>query len=305
MNFKPFFFVFLFGCQSSEVVWTDEVRIDTASELAKNLSVLHTELRPPQPGDWLANHNEPGQTFIEYRVSNPVLVSEERKKLYVMPLGELTEAERKVIEKTTEYLGIFYQLPVELMEEVPLNVPDGSKRMNFGNVQYHTKYILYDILAPELPADAVALIGFTARDLYPDRRWNFVFGQASLKDRVGIWSINRYGNPATNHEALKQCLFRAMKVSTHETGHMLSIRHCTAYRCVMNGSNTLEESDRKPPYFCSECLAKVKWNIDFDVHQRFHQIHQFFEREGISPIYSQYFSIANDHLDAIKAVKNP
>jgi archaemetzincin len=30
-------------------------------------------------------------------------------------------------------------------------------------------------------------------DLYPEPSWNFVFGQASLNERVGVYSFARYG----------------------------------------------------------------------------------------------------------------
>ena len=38
----------------------------------------------------------------------------------------------------------------------------------------------------------VSLKGVTLRDLYPSPEWNYVFGEASIKDRVGIYSFARY-----------------------------------------------------------------------------------------------------------------
>ena len=32
---------------------------------------LHTKLGSPQPGDWLAEHKEPGQTYLQYVRSRP------------------------------------------------------------------------------------------------------------------------------------------------------------------------------------------------------------------------------------------
>jgi len=49
-----------------------------------------------------------------------------------------------------------------------------------------------DLLKTRLPEDAFALLGVTMMDLYPDPNWNFVFGQASLRDRVGVYSFTRY-----------------------------------------------------------------------------------------------------------------
>lgn len=41
------------------------------------------------------------------------------------------------------------------------------------------------------------MIAFTNADLWPGEGWNYVFGQASLADHVGVWSIHRYGDPST------------------------------------------------------------------------------------------------------------
>jgi archaemetzincin len=49
---------------------------------------------------------------------------------------------------------------------------------------------ILDLLKDRLPADAFALLGITMVDFIP--QWNFVFGQASLRDRVGVYSFARY-----------------------------------------------------------------------------------------------------------------
>ena len=48
---------------------------------------------------------------------------------------------------------------------------------------------------PRRPEDAVAVLGLTTSDLWPGEGWNFVFGQASLRDRIGVWSLYRFGDP--------------------------------------------------------------------------------------------------------------
>jgi archaemetzincin len=58
-------------------------------------------------------------------------------------------------------------------------------------------YILREVLEPERPADALAYLALTASDLWPRKGWNFVFGQANLRKRVGVWSLYRNGDPET------------------------------------------------------------------------------------------------------------
>jgi hypothetical protein len=58
-------------------------------------------------------------------------------------------------------------------------------------VQLLTGEIL-NLLVRRLPEDAFALLGVTLIGLYPEPSWDFVFGQVSPGDRVGIYSFVRY-----------------------------------------------------------------------------------------------------------------
>jgi predicted Zn-dependent protease len=75
----------------------------------------------------------------------------------------------------------------------------------------------------------------------------------TYKDRVGIFSLARcsarFWGQAETAKSERLLLLRAFKVLAHETGRMLSMRHCTAYKCLMNGSNSLSELDREPALF--------------------------------------------------------
>ena len=141
--------------------------------------------------------------------------------------------------------------------------------------------MLDEVLKPRLPKNAVALIAFTNADLWPGEGWNYVFGQASLGDRVGVWSINRYGNPASDDEAFRRCLLRTLKTATHETGHMFSMAHCTLYQCNMCGSNHLPEADRRPLELCPHCLAKLCYATGADPLKRFQGLIAFFKAHGL------------------------
>ena len=43
----------------------------------------------------------------------------------------------------------------------------------------------------------------------------------------------------------------------HEIGHLFHIKHCIWFECMMNGSNSMEESDDKPMHFCPICQHKI------------------------------------------------
>lgn len=262
---------------------------DEAKELyslAQQLTGLHG---PVGQSSWLEDHYEPGQTFGQYSRSRHIRLTEERNVLYVLPLGEFDEKQMKIVDLSAEFLGHYFMCEVRTLDTVGLDViPQKARRVHpsWGMRQIHSEFILDELLPPRLPDDAVALIAFTSSDLYPEDSWNFVYGQASLRNRVGVWSIFRNGDPEIEFEMV---LRRTLKTATHETGHMFSIQHCIAYDCNMCGSNNRDESDRHPVYLCPECVAKVWWSTDCDPVERFQKLLSFCEENGLEE-EAEYYS---------------
>jgi hypothetical protein len=59
--------------------------------------------REPGGGDWLASHDEPGQTFERWANSNPNIPGAGRMKLYILPIGEFEKGIAPDLEKLKEY----------------------------------------------------------------------------------------------------------------------------------------------------------------------------------------------------------
>jgi archaemetzincin len=238
-------------------------------------------LPKPGPADWLASFNEPGQTFAEYLSSNPTVPTEVRRTIYVLPLGKFTSRQNDVIRITSQYLEAFYGLPVRLLAQQsisrPLRIKDGRINAISKKEQVRTGHILDDVLRPMLPDDAAALIAFTNEDLFPDNSMNYVFGQASLENRVGVWSLYRLDD----NDDVRTFLLRTIKIATHETGHMFSMHHCIAYNCVMSGSNHLDETDSHPIDACPECMAKVSWFSHVSPAVRYQRLAEVCRRNGL------------------------
>lgn len=233
-----------------------------------------------QDGDWLTSFKENGQTFEEYISQNPTLPTNERRKIYIQPIGEFTPTQRKVISLTADFMRRFYNLPVVLSAEKNL----GTIRADFtrknpseGHIQLKTGFFLDDKLPKMLPDDGAALICFTNYDLFPNDSYNYVFGQASLSQRVGVWSLWRFGNPDKSETDFEMFLGRTLKVGMHETGHMFSMQHCTKYECLMSGSNHLKEKDRRPIDVCPECVLKIAWAMNYDLKERYENLAEYCE----------------------------
>lgn len=268
-----------------------------AKHTIKLLEPLHEHKKPPQPGDWLEVHGkkkeEQGQTFDEY-VRGRKRTIEQYTKLYLLPLGTFGEAEQKMIDLVVQGMTSFFGLPTTQLKADPLaKLPANAERIGgAGQRQIQSIHLIDKVLPPKRPADAAALLGLTNVDLWPGEGWNFVFGQASLGTRVGIWSTARYGNANGTEEERKLFFLRLLKVALHETGHMFGIPHCTAYECGMNGSNSLPESDRHVLEFCPECQAKLWWTNDYSPKKRATAMLQFCKQAGLDDETKYYTGLS-------------
>ena len=105
----------------------------------------------------------------------------------------------------------------------------------------------------------MCIVGCLMTDLFFISDWtgeanNFVFGLANKNVKAGVFSFARYDedfwseekeNPMKDKD-WKTIVYRAIKVMTHEIGHMFGLKHCVYFECVMNGSNSEEENYAKP-----------------------------------------------------------
>ena len=268
------------GCGNA----ADPADVSMLPAKVRKLVPLHTTLGKPQPGDWLDRHDEPGQTFRQYVRGRPVKPDRMRRVIYIQPLGDFNRTQHEILDKTAEFMGIYFDLPVKVRENLPLStIPKEARRTHptWGDEQILTTYVLDEVLRRRLPDDACVFLALTASDLWPGAGWNFVFGQASLRERVGVWSIYRNGDPTESDDTYRLCLRRTIKTATHETGHMFSMRHCTLYECNMCGSNHRAESDHYPLALCPHCLAKLCYATDADPEKRFQKLVTFCKENGL------------------------
>ena len=268
-------------------------------QVRKKLIPLHKELGKPKPGEWLANHKESGQTFNQYTRIRPNILTAQRNKLYVQPIGKFTEKQKELIRLSSEFLSIYFNCKVETLKTISEDgIPASAQRKhpNWGDHQLLTTHILNKVLAPKLPRDAFATIAFTSSDLWPGDGWNFVFGYASFRDRVGVWSLYRHGDPDESEKAFKKCLLRTIKVATHETGHMFSIQHCIKFECNMQGSNSLPESDSQPMHLCPECHSKILFATGANPTKRYRRLIEFCKKHNLKGPLA-YFERALSALD--------
>jgi archaemetzincin len=271
---------------SSATVSDPLAHFEALKDVREKLRPLHVRPGKPKPGEWRAEHpEERGQTFEQYIASRPTVPDRGRRIVFVQPLGDFKPTDRRIVQRASEYLALHFRLETKILPDVPLSaVPASARRKHpqWGDAQVLTTYVLNEMLAPRLPREAAALIAFTPSDLWPGQGWNFVFGQADLRARVGVWSLYRNGNADASPEAFKLALLRALRIAVHETGHMFSLEHCTAYKCVQAGVNSLDEADQSPLWLCPECEVKVAWATSSEPKERIRGMRDFCRTQSLA-----------------------
>jgi archaemetzincin len=229
----------------------------------------------PQPSDWLATISETGQTFAQYQRSQPNRPDQTRTTIYLLPLGEFPADVAPSLSRLADFASAFFEMPVKQLPEVSIQgLPIKSRPRASGR-----QLLAGDVLKwmkPRVPKDAYCVLAVTMTDLYPEPKWNFVFGQGSFKDRVGVHSFARYLSRDSGVDATlsaeRLLLLRSCKILAHETGHMFGIKHCVHYQCLMNGTGGLSETDAVPIHFCPVCLRKLHFAKPFEVEQRYRNL---------------------------------
>src|SRR5207244_464430 len=91
----------------------------------------------PGPHDWLAVHPEPGQTFDEFKASDPNRPTGSRRVIYLQPLGEFAADRSPPIETLREFASAFFDLTGKYLPSLSLAAPKSSTRHNpkFGTLQ--------------------------------------------------------------------------------------------------------------------------------------------------------------------------
>jgi archaemetzincin len=229
-------------------------------------------LPDPEPGEWLAVFDEPGQTLDEFRAEVRTLRrTKDRDTIHLVPLGSFRLDHPELLKQIADYARVFFGAAVRIEPDYPLLEETYRSRRK----QYDAERIL-DLLRKSVPKNAFMRVALTDQDL-TSGHLNFVFGVGSLTERVGVYSVFRLRDPAP-----PTTLLRTLKVVNHEMGHLLGIRHCIFYRCSMNGTNSVPELDRQPVHFCGLCRTKLVLATGVELVARDQGLTAFYRRHGLA-----------------------
>jgi len=279
-------FVLFCSCNKEKAKETSKETLKEIPVIApyfKQIKTNDVKLGEPVYGDWLFSHKEKGQTFEQYFTSKHIIPTKEANIIYLRPIGSFTALQKEQIKLMNEYLEFFFQLKTKTLEPISNDVvPNSARRRVDDHEQLLAGYLLNDVLKEEEPLNRIALMGISELDLYPKSDWNYVFGLASYRDKVGVSSIYRFQDGKLTSENFNLCLERLLKTSSHEIGHMFGLYHCITADCVMNGTNSLSETDRSSIRLCSVCQRKLNSGIKYDNKKRLTDLEKYFKRNNLT-----------------------
>ena len=104
-------------------------------------------IRKPDTMDWLAQHQEGGQTVEEYRVALSALKPTPlQKAVCVLPLGQFNAGSAPSLEKLREYCTAFFGMETRILEPVTLDKVPAKRRTNTFNKMEKLQLLTTDIL---------------------------------------------------------------------------------------------------------------------------------------------------------------
>src|SRR5207237_9699244 len=73
---------------------------------------------PPGPNDWLAVHDEPGQTFDQFKTSQPNRPTETRRIIYLQPFGDFAAERSPSLDKLRAFATAFCAMSVKVLPPI-------------------------------------------------------------------------------------------------------------------------------------------------------------------------------------------
>ena len=224
----------------------------------------------PGPSGWLRTVDERGQTYKSFsRRSFKHGPHGHCDTLEVVPVGRFIESESPPMSALKEFMEAFFYgvkvrftKPVQIREVATTGCLTEDDQLLCGDAMAYLR-------KRRQPRDTFASIAITMVDITPGEGWNFVYGQASMSDGVGVFSFNRYGTGAA-------LLKKSCKTMAHEVGHIFGLKHCIYYHCILNGNNGEEYA---PLRCCPICLRKLHDACGaFDIIERYTQLGVFYKK---------------------------
>jgi archaemetzincin len=167
----------------------------------------------------------------------------------VIAVAPVADAPAEAVSLLLPVLRETFGAEVVIAPAVPLPSTAYDRRR-----RQHLSTALLDALAQARRPGWDRLLGVADVDLFVPEL-NFVFGEGDPHRGVAVFSLQRLRAEGEGSGLFAR---RAATEAIHELGHSYGLGHCGDAHCVMWFSNSLAETDRKGPRFCSAHAAELR-----------------------------------------------
>ena len=183
-----------------------------------------------------------------------------KKIIFLQKIGQLDSSILLKLKKNLKWSFRDFTLSIKILEDDML-LEDSM--YNQTRRQYDASIVIRRLKTHLKRTQYFRVLGVMDKDIYSSHL-NFVFGIAvkplrySFKESIlALISTIRLHESFYGREEDKSIFEqRVLKEALHELGHTFGLGHCNNY-CIMRFSNSLKDTDEKPPKFCDTCLKNV------------------------------------------------
>jgi len=130
--------------------------------------------------------------------------------------------------------------------------------------------------------------------------------------RAAIDAASALPPPSTIDEFRSLWFARLARTAVHELGHCMGMGHCVYYACNMQGTASMAEDGRQPPYLCPVCLTKISHAVACElqggneevrieyVKKQYGAIAEFCAKWNGNSLFAGYGAWALARLDELK-----
>jgi len=183
-----------------------------------------------------------------------------KKIIRLLKIGQVDQSILNKLKKKIELRFKEFSVSVDTLKDI---IPLENSEYNIKRSQYNASKILNKINNYLRNKRYFRILGIMDKDIFSNSL-NFVFGLAmSPKNKItsapvaALISITRlrenFYRRAEDNNVFE---LRILKEAIHELGHTFNLEHCNKL-CIMRFSNSLADTDEKPPNFCDSCLEKL------------------------------------------------
>lgn len=167
----------------------------------------------------------------------------------IIPLGQLDQVALSVTAANIQAI-------IGLTASIAAPWPDPDYAVIPARQQYNAVPILKNL--NQSPDSHTLRLGLTNSDLCLPFL-SYVFGDAQVNGRTAVVSSHRLNKGPDGRPAPRALVYeRLVKITLHETAHLLGLLHCHDTSCLMHFSIGLAQLDQLNAIFCRTCEAQLK-----------------------------------------------